>query len=127
MKAIKIGKVVEKILSEKIPELSGKIFPVVVNQKDQNLPLVVYKRDSIIPLDTKDRYICQESVLVRFDIYTSTYQEGLGLAEKVIDTLYHYKGEVLGITVVDSLPSDIEEDWADDVFSQTIIYKFLIS
>lgn len=129
MKSLSIGKAIYTILSsnEELTEILGdnKIFPLIVNT-DTQFPFIVYKRIGVNVLETKDKFIAQESVTVQLIVVANKYNQGVDIADKVATILYKARGTYNNINIVDASIEDIDEEFNEDAFTQILTIRFLI-
>ena len=120
MKSLLIGKTIYSILSQ--TEYGDKVFPLIVNENTQ-LPFIVYRRVGVKPVDTKDKFICQEIVDVEFVIVSSTYNESVEIASYIADLFTHYKNN----DIVDSQIVEVNEEFNEDAFTQIVTIQFKLN
>lgn len=122
---IQIGKAVYQILSNdaKVKEMVGnKIYPLIANQ-GTTYPFIIYKRTSIEPLTSKDRFICSEITSVDVIIASDRYDESIELAELVQDALNGKSGIYSGINIIDINLISADEDYIEDTFIQNLTFN----
>lgn len=127
--SLQIGKAIYNILStdERVVEkVDNKIYPLVADN-GTTFPFIVYKRVSIIPASTKDRYIYQEMATVEVVVASDKYNESIEIADSVKEALQGKKGVFDGINVSKIEFSDASEDFIEDTFTQNITFKTYIN
>ena len=120
------GKYIRKFLIEN-EELSAmidtkKIFPLIANA-DTTFPFIVYSRNNITPLYTKD-YLTDNTVVFTIIVVSDEYVQSLELANAVRHSLegYRYTDEVISIAPI-KLQSIIEET-IEDAYIQRMTFIF---
>lgn len=123
------GKYLRKILieNEELMELisANKIFPLLANA-DTTFPFIVYSRNNITPVYTKD--ILTDNIAVFTVIVVSDkYTESLDIANAVRHSLegYRYKDETINIYPI-KLDS-ISEETMDDAYIQRMMFSFSVN
>lgn len=126
--SLQVGKVIYDILSndESVKQrVDKKIFPLIA-ENGTTFPFIIYKRTSIIPYTSKDRFIHQENATVDVLIASDKYFDSIEIADIVKDALQGKKGEFSGIEVKDINLEDAQEDFTDDTFIQNLTFKITI-
>lgn len=123
--SLQIGKAIYNILStdERVVEkVDNKIYPLIADN-GTTFPFIVYKRMSIIPADSKDRFIYQEMATVEVVVASDKYNESIEIADIVREALQGRKGIFDGINISKIEFNDASEDFVDDTFIQNITFK----
>jgi len=101
------GKVLYSLASDVIA-----LYPERVYQGETE-PYGIYKKISDKPTDTKSGASTLDVDRWQIDIITSTYAEGVSLADSLRSTIDRYRGVVMGVTV-DKIVFEDERDMYDD-------------
>lgn len=114
MKNFKIGKEINRILTEaNISGIGNKIFPLIANA-NTTFPFLVYRRDYYTPASNKDYE--DEKVGIQIVIATQKYEEGVNIADSVATALLHKETEIID----DIQVTNMNEDFVEDTFLQNI-------
>ena len=114
MKNFKIGKEINRILTEaNISGIGNKVFPLIANA-NTTFPFLVYRRDYYTPASNKD--YDDEIVGIQIVIATQKYEEGVNLADSVATALLHKQTEIID----DIQITNMNEDFSEDTFLQNI-------
>ncbi len=120
------GKYIRKFLVEN-EELSAmidtkKIFPLIANA-DTTFPFIVYSRNNITPVYTKD-FLTDNTVAFTVIVVSDEYVQSLMLANAVRHSLegYRYSDEVINIAPI-KLQS-ITEETIEDAYIQRMTFVF---
>lgn len=97
-------------------------YPIVAD-KETNYPFAVYRKVSFIPSYTKDRNDYQDTTNYEITILTSTYKEGIDLAEKVNDKLELARGTWKDLLIHKIWLVNSSEDYDGENFIQKLIYQ----
>lgn len=123
---IKVGKAIYGILAnnEQLKEqIKNKIFPLVATEKT-TFPFIVYKRiQSKDNPDTKDRLLCNFISAMQITVVSDKYEEGLNIAEEVINSMVNFKGEIAGFDIKRIIVDDSDEEFSDDAYVQNITFN----
>lgn len=128
MNGINVGKAVNYILrnNTSITDLvDDKIFPLVAHL-GTTYPFITYIRSSVLPADTKDKFICGEISTVQISCVSNDYEESVKLANVVQDALNGKEGIYNGVEIKDIKFDSITEDFIDDAYIQIITYKIYL-
>lgn len=107
--------------NEEIKKVVGNnIYPVVAPLNTKN-PYIVFKRQINTQNDNKDsRY---SIVSIEINVYSNNYQQSIQLAELVKNTLEDvYNKEVEGFKIKYIVSTNIDEDYNEDYYSQTMYF-----
>ena len=123
------GKYLRKILieNEGLMELisANKIFPLLANA-DTTFPFIVYSRNNITPVYTKD-ILTDNNAVFTVIVVSDKYTESLDIANAVRHSLegYRYKDEIINIYPI-KLDS-ISEETMDDAYIQRMMFSFSVN
>lgn len=119
---ISIGKLINYVLTS-TPDLVGeKVFPIIAPEQTQ-LPFIVYERDSIDALYTKDE-LTGNVTQVTIYILSDDYSHSIELAEKVREALEKKRFNYSGIIIKDCSIINTDEAYNDYAFIQKITFQF---
>jgi len=127
--SILAGKYLRKILieNEELMELisANKIFPLLANA-DTTFPFIVYSRNNITPVYTKD-ILTDNNAVFTVIVVSDKYTESLDIANAVRHSLegYRYKDETINIYPI-KLDS-ISEETMDDAYIQRMMFSFSVN
>lgn len=116
MNSLQIGKAIYAILSD---EGITKVFPLVADE-GTTFPFVVYRRISLTPASTKDRFNYRELATVEILVASSDYNSGISLAIQIKELLEKTRGTYNGIKIGDVVVTGASEDYIDDTFIQKL-------
>lgn len=120
------GKYIRKIMIEDVELMklitSDKIFPLIANP-DTTYPFIVYSRENITPIYTKD-FLSENELSFTIIVVSADYEESLDIANAVRHSLesYRYKDEVINIYPI-KLQSVVEET-LEDAYIQRMVFTF---
>lgn len=120
MSTLQIGKAIRAILAD-----IEKVYPLVADE-GTTFPFVVYRRSSLVPSSTKDRYNYQEKSTIEIAIASDNYSEGIELAEKIKTILEHKRGTYNDIKIGDITLVDADEDYIENTFIQRLVFEINI-
>lgn len=130
MSSLQIGKVIYQILHEDedlVARVHDKVFPLIatrgINNEDITFPFIVYRRESIEPADTKDRFICKCVVTVSIVVASDKYNDTIEISDIIVNALQGYKGQFDTIDIKDIKFSEASEDYIDDTFIQQLNFN----
>lgn len=126
---LQIGKAIYTILSENeelTEKIANKVFPLVADN-GTTFPFIVYKRLSVMPATSKDKYIYQEVAQFEVVVATDNYNDSIDIGELVCKTLQGKKGVFNGINIQNIEVDDSNEDFIEDTFIQNITIKIYIN
>ena len=127
--SILAGKYLRKILieNEELMELisANNIFPLLANA-DTTFPFIVYSRNNITPIYTKD-ILTDNNAVFTVIVVSDKYTESLDIANAVRHSLegYRYKDEIINIYPI-KLDS-IYEETMDDAYIQRMMFSFSVN
>lgn len=90
---------------------------------DVSHPFIVYRRTSIEPSDSKDRFIYSEDTYVEVVIASDKYNESIEIADLVKNALQGKKGNYSGINIHDIRMTNADEDYIEDTFIQNLTFN----
>ena len=123
---LQVGKALYQMLisdSNIVKAVGQKIYPLVADTETK-FPFIVYKRNSIHPLSSKDRIIYQSEAFVDVIIASDKYEQSVDVAECVISALK--TGTFNGLKIKEISVEDAEEDYQDNTFLQKLTIKIYI-
>ena len=100
-----------KLVSDKIYAISTKT--------ETSFPFVIYKRNSLTPEYTKDRYGTGDIVVA-----SDNYLNSVTIAEEVRKSLENKRGSYDNFDVIDSKLISANEDFIEDTFIQSLVFSF---
>lgn len=127
MKNFDVGAEIKKIL-EKNEELTSilidkdgvtRIFPIIA-EAGTMFPFVTYKRVAYTPNSTKDYR--GERVFVDFAVCSTTYAQGLNIANMIANTLERYETTIIDETRV----TNLSEDYIYDTYVQYLSVEMVL-
>lgn len=117
---LKIGKAIKNILKD-----IDNVFPIVADQ-GTTYPFIVYRRSSLLPANTKDRYNYRELATIEIIVAAAQYSESVNLAEKVIDKMQYTRGTFNDIKIGEIALTNADEDYIEDAFIQRLTFQIEI-
>lgn len=123
--SLQIGKAIYQLLSENTAvtdRVQNKIYPLIADT-GTTFPFIIYKRTSVIPSDSKDRFIYNEDTYVDVVIASDKYNESIEIADLVKVALQGKKGNYSNIEVYDIRMTDADEDYIEDTFIQNLTFN----
>lgn len=105
-----------KLVSDKIYAISTKT--------ETSFPFVVYKRSSLVPEYTKDRYGTGDTVSVEVVVASDNYLNAVTIAEEVRKALENKRGQYDNFNVIDANLMSADEDFIEDTFIQYLVFSF---
>lgn len=103
--------------------VKDKIFPVST-LRATTFPFILYKRNSLIPNSTKDRYDMGDSVEVEVIICDNNYMRSVTIAEEVRSLIDRKTGEYKAFAVIEAKLVSTDESFAEDTFIQRLNFLF---
>nr|DAQ36136.1 MAG TPA: hypothetical protein [Caudoviricetes sp.] len=103
--------------------VEDKIFPLSTVQ-ETTFPFILYKRNSLVPNVTKDRYATGDNVEVEIVVADNKYLRSVAIAEEVRSLIERKTGEYKMFSVVDAVLISTDESFAEDTFIQRLIFSF---
>lgn len=128
MSGLQVGKAIYNILSsdeEVTNKVENKIYPLIADL-GTSFPFIVYKRTSITPSTSKDRYISSEQVIVDVVIASDTYNDSVEVADIVRKSLQGKGGIYSNIEIVNIEFISANEEYIEDSFIQNLTFKITI-
>ena len=123
--SLQVGKAIYNILRNDAKVLDSvglKIYPLIADT-GTTFPFNVYRRTSIEPSDSKDRFIYSEDTYVEVVIASDKYNESIEIADLVKDALQGKKGNYSGINIYDIRMTNADEDYIEDTFIQNLTFN----
>lgn len=105
-----------KLVSDKIYAISTKT--------ETSFPFVIYKRNSLTPEYTKDKYGTGDTVSVEIVVVSDNYLNSVTIAEEVRKSLENKRGSYDNFDVIDSKLISANEDFIEDTFIQSLVFSF---
>ena len=102
--------------------VDNKIYPVYLT-KDEACPFILYRRASVTPNYTKDKYSTGDEVVVEISVLAEGYGESVEIAQVVRDALEKRKYEDERITINDIIMVQAQEDFVEGVYVQVLTFK----
>lgn len=100
-----------------------KIFPIVATH-ETTFPFIIYKRGSLTPGYTKDRYSTGDNTTAELIVASDKYADSVKIIELVRSALENKGGEYNSFSVVDAKVISADEDFIEDTFIQRITFSF---
>ena len=120
MSGLAIGKAIKSILSG-----IDKVYPLVADE-GTTFPFVIYRRSSLTPSSTKDRFNYKESAMVEIIVASNSYPDSINLAEQVKDKMENTRGIFNGVNVGEVTLINADEDYLEDTFIQKMNFNIEI-
>lgn len=105
------------------PLVGDKIFAISTKEAT-TFPFVVYKRNSLTPAYTKDRYDTGDNATVEVVVVSDNYFESVEIAEVIRLTLENKRGKYDSFNVTGARLDSADEDFIDDTFIQRLAFSF---
>lgn len=124
--SLSIGAHVYKQLSdsaELVKLVADKIY-AISTKTEITFPFVIYKRNSLVPEYTKDRYGTGDTVSVEIVVASDNYLNSVTIAEEVRKALENKRGKYEGFNVIDAKLMSADEDFIEDTFIQHLVFSF---
>lgn len=124
--SISIGvHIYEKLTSsDELKKLVGnKIFPVSTI-RETTFPFILYKRNSLVPNSTKDRYSTGDNVEVEIIVADCNYTQSVVIAEYIRNLIDKQEGVYKRFSVVDANFISTDEAFTEDTFIQRLTFSF---
>ena len=124
MKGLGVGKVIYSLLKNNEAvnaQIAGRIFPIVADEGTK-FPFITYTRRSFLSSYSKDDEI-DETATVEVNIVSDEYFKGINIANLVRNATERQRGTVDGITYDPITLIDAQEDFLQNAFVQTLIFK----
>lgn len=98
-----------------------KIFPVST-LRATTFPFILYKRNSLIPNVTKDRYAIGDNIEVEIVVCDNNYMRSVTIAEEVRSLIDGKVGRYRAFAVTDARLISTDETFAEDTFIQRLTF-----
>lgn len=124
--SLSIGEHIYKKLSnstELTKLVSDKIY-AISTKTETSFPFVIYKRGSLTPEYTKDRYGTGDTVSVEVVVASDNYSNSVTIAEEVRKSLETKRGSYNDFDVIDAKLMSADEDFIEDTFIQRLVFSF---
>lgn len=105
------------------PLVGDKIFPLSTKEAT-TFPFIIYKRDSLTPAYTKDRYDTGDNTVIEVVVASDSYFNSVEIAEAVRLSLENKRGKYEAFSVIDAKMLSADEDFIDDTFIQRLTFSF---
>ena len=105
-----------KLVTDKIYAISTKT--------ETSFPFVIYKRSSLVPEYTKDRYGTGDTVSVEVVVASDNYLNSITIAEEVRKALENKRGSYDSFDVIDAKLMSADEDFIEDTYIQCLVFSF---
>lgn len=122
MSCLQVGKAIKELLAK---ENITNVYPLIADE-GTTFPFVIYKRTSLVPSNTKDRYNYSYIATVEITIAASNYIDSINLAEKIQTLVEHIRGVYNDIQINDTYLVDSSEEYLEDSFTQKLIFNIEI-
>lgn len=99
-----------------------KIFPVST-LRATTFPFILYKRNSLIPNVTKDRYATGDNIEVEIIVCDNNYMRSVTIAEEVRSLIDGKVGRYRAFSVTDARLISTDETFAEDTFIQRLTFS----
>lgn len=123
---LQVGKALYQMLisdQDVVKAVGSKIYPLVADIETK-FPFIVYKRNSIQPVTSKDKIIYHSIAYVEVVIASDKYEQSIEVAEYVISALK--AGTFNGLQIKDIALENAEEDYQDNTFIQKLTIKICL-
>ena len=124
--SLSIGAHVYKKLSdstELVKLISDKIY-AISTKTEISFPFVIYRRNSLVPEYTRDRYGTGDTVSVEVALASDDYLNSVTIAEEVRKALENKRGQYDNFNVIDAKLISANEDFIEDTFIQSLVFSF---
>lgn len=122
MSCLQVGKAIKELLAKKN---ITNVYPLIADE-GTTFPFVIYKRTSLVPSNTKDRYNYSHTATVEITIAASNYIDSINLAETIQTLVEHIRGVYNDIQINDTYLVDSSEEYLEDSFTQKLIFNIEI-
>lgn len=96
-----------------------RTFPIVA-EEGASYPFMVYRRTSLTPYTTKDRFNYLTQISMELVIVTQKYEEGVALSQEVWDALDKKGGNIGGLDISAIRVTSSSEDFANNAYIQRL-------
>lgn len=103
--------------------VENKIY-TISTKTETSFPFIVYKRNSLVPNYTKDRYGTGDNVSVEIIIASDNYLNSVIVAAEVRKALEGKRGSYDEFNVTDSKLDVASEDYIESTFIQRLVFSF---
>ena len=110
--------------SAELAKLVGNKIYAISTKTETSFPFVIYKRSSLIPEYTKDRYGTGDTVSVEIVIASDNYLNSVTIAEEIRKSLENKRGKYDNFDVIDAKLVSADEDFIEDTFIQRLVFSF---
>ena len=100
-----------------------KIFPIST-LRATTFPFILYKRNSLTPNDTKDRYSTGDNVEVEIIVADSNYSRSIIISEYIRALIDKKIGKYKQFSVTDANLISTDETFSEDTFIQRLVFSF---
>lgn len=124
--SVLIGKHIYRKLSdsEALKQIvEDRIFAISTLQSTK-FPFVIYKRNSLVPESTKDRYNTGDAVEVEIVVADNNYSRSAEIANIIRKIIDKKIGEYDGFSVINAKLLSADEDFVEDTFLQRLVFSF---
>ena len=104
-----------KLISDKIYAISTKT--------EISFPFVIYRRNSLVPEYTKDRYGTGDTVSVEVAVASDNYLNSVTIAEEVRKALENKRGQYDNFNGLDAQLISATEEFIEDTFIQSLVFS----
>ena len=94
-------------------------YPIVA-EEGADYPFMVYRRNSLTPYNTKDRFNYVVTISLEISIVTNRYDEGVDLSQKVWDALDKKGGVIAGLEISEIRVTSASEDYINNAYVQRL-------
>lgn len=124
--SLSIGAHVYKRLSDstELAKLVEDKIYAISTKTETSFPFVIYKRNSLVPEYTKDRYDTGDTVSVGIVVASDNYLNSVTIAEEVRRALENKRGTYENFDVIDAKLMSADEDFIEDTFIQHLVFSF---
>ncbi|MDD3038259.1 DUF3168 domain-containing protein [Bacteroides sp.] len=124
--SLSIGAHIYKKLSDstELAKLVADKIYAISTKTETTFPFVVYKRSSLVPEYTKDRYGTGDTVSAEIVVVSDNYSNSITIAEEVRKSLENKRGKYDNFDVIDAKLLSADEDFIEDTFIQRLIFSF---
>lgn len=110
----KVGKAIYELVNPIV-----RSYPVIA-EEGANYPFAVYRRTSLTPYTTKDRYNYLVTISMELVIVTQRYDEGVELSQRVWEALDKRGGNIGGLDISEIRVTSTSEDFANNAYLQRL-------
>lgn len=110
--------------SEALKPLVGDKLFAISTKESTTFPFIVYRRESLIPAYTKDRYDTGDNAAVEVVVVSDNYLNSLEIAEAVRLSLENKRCKYASFSVIGAKLLSASEDFIEDTFLQRLTFSF---